>query len=513
MEDRSAEAARQRLVDPLGGEPVGAERLVLDRELVALLVVGGEPQAARPAEGVRRPARRAGRAPARSAPDALAASRPIDSTVTSYGAAPPRSAKPPFRPLAPPAISRASCSRTFSPASASASAAAQPVTPAADDHDVGTPVEAPLAGSAAPARRASSCVSGGRRSPSHRHEGEITDVLDSLDGVVGVDDARRLDLEALDRARGGRHDRVPAVGQPQHVHRAPDRVDGDPGVNVEPARARRDRQACGRSARVRVVDLERLRPGQDDDVVLAQRDLPRRARRDRDVAALRCRCRRRRPRYSRGAPRSGAGRAIGACNAVFRSRRSPTGQPTRWSVRRLHLTALVRRPAVDRDPVAAADEPADPAAGQRAVDVAGADGAREQPLLRRRQRGRVEVVVALGVPAQVHDPGEPGAGDGDLRDAAAGAGRVGAAGCLPADERGRAGPDVPDEDLRAARRCPRRRTRRVARPSRSTRSSLFVFVFAAGPGAAAAGTAIEKRRAASVSVRTSSSSPRRPKDP
>src|SRR5581483_652869 len=44
-------------------------------------------------------------------------------------AAPPRSAKPPLRPLAPPAISRASCSRTRAPASARARAAAQPVMP------------------------------------------------------------------------------------------------------------------------------------------------------------------------------------------------------------------------------------------------------------------------------------------------------------------------------------------------------------------------------------------------
>ena len=49
--------------------------------------------------------------------------------MTGYGAAPPRSAKPPFRPLAPPAISRASYNRTRKPASASASAQEQPVMP------------------------------------------------------------------------------------------------------------------------------------------------------------------------------------------------------------------------------------------------------------------------------------------------------------------------------------------------------------------------------------------------
>ena len=54
---------------------------------------------------------------------------PIESTRTGYGAAPPRSAKPPFRPLAPPAISRESNSRTVMPASASASAHEQPVMP------------------------------------------------------------------------------------------------------------------------------------------------------------------------------------------------------------------------------------------------------------------------------------------------------------------------------------------------------------------------------------------------
>src|SRR6478672_6185982 len=57
------------------------------------------------------------------------ASSPIDSASTGYAAAPPRSANPPFRPLAPPAISRVSKSLTFSPASARASAHEQPVIP------------------------------------------------------------------------------------------------------------------------------------------------------------------------------------------------------------------------------------------------------------------------------------------------------------------------------------------------------------------------------------------------
>ena len=56
--------------------------------------------------------------------------------MTGYGAAPPRKREPPFRPLAPPAISRASYRRTRSPASASASAQEQPVIAAPDDSDV-----------------------------------------------------------------------------------------------------------------------------------------------------------------------------------------------------------------------------------------------------------------------------------------------------------------------------------------------------------------------------------------
>jgi len=61
---------------------------------------------------------------------ASARSRPNEATASSYGAAVPRSAKPPFRPLAPSATRLSSTTRTRSPASASASAQAQPVTPA-----------------------------------------------------------------------------------------------------------------------------------------------------------------------------------------------------------------------------------------------------------------------------------------------------------------------------------------------------------------------------------------------
>jgi hypothetical protein len=46
VEDRGAEAAVERILDPLGLEPVRAQGFQLDGQLVAFLVVGGEPQAA-----------------------------------------------------------------------------------------------------------------------------------------------------------------------------------------------------------------------------------------------------------------------------------------------------------------------------------------------------------------------------------------------------------------------------------------------------------------------------------
>ena len=64
VEDRRAESPVERLLDPLRRESVRAQGLVLDRELVALLVVGGEPEAAGAPGGVARERRRAGRAPA-----------------------------------------------------------------------------------------------------------------------------------------------------------------------------------------------------------------------------------------------------------------------------------------------------------------------------------------------------------------------------------------------------------------------------------------------------------------
>jgi hypothetical protein len=54
MEDRRPEAPFERLLDPLGLEPVRAESLELDRQLVAFCVVGGEPEAAGASEGVAR---------------------------------------------------------------------------------------------------------------------------------------------------------------------------------------------------------------------------------------------------------------------------------------------------------------------------------------------------------------------------------------------------------------------------------------------------------------------------
>ena len=51
MEDRAVEAV-QRIVEPLGVDAVLAERLVLAADLLALLLVGGETQAAGPTERV-----------------------------------------------------------------------------------------------------------------------------------------------------------------------------------------------------------------------------------------------------------------------------------------------------------------------------------------------------------------------------------------------------------------------------------------------------------------------------
>ena len=121
---------RREILAPLGREAGRDERLVLLAQLVALLLVRREAKAAR-SSATRRPPSAPSAASSSSVQrqSAAVASAPIESTRTGYGAAPPRSAKPPFRPLAPPAISRASNSRTVMPASASASAHAQPVIP------------------------------------------------------------------------------------------------------------------------------------------------------------------------------------------------------------------------------------------------------------------------------------------------------------------------------------------------------------------------------------------------
>ena len=105
VEDRRRIALGERgsqLVAPLGREPVGPERVVLRLELVPLLLVRGEAQAAGRPEGVPGEAGELrelafGPAPQRARRARCRSSRP----ATGYGTAPPRSAKPPLRPLAP----------------------------------------------------------------------------------------------------------------------------------------------------------------------------------------------------------------------------------------------------------------------------------------------------------------------------------------------------------------------------------------------------------------------------
>ena len=105
MEERAREATGERLgqlVAPLGREAVLAQRVVLLAELVALLVVGRQPQAARPPERVAAELAPSGRRSASvSRQYSAACSGPSHSRALSYAIAPPRSAKPPFRPLAP----------------------------------------------------------------------------------------------------------------------------------------------------------------------------------------------------------------------------------------------------------------------------------------------------------------------------------------------------------------------------------------------------------------------------
>ena len=124
------ERARE-VVDPLGGDAVLAHRLVLAADLLALLLVGGEPEAAGPASAS--PASSSMRSSARSvqcqnAARALGAVRLARDVVPRRAAAQREAAVAPARALGD--ARAASCTRTLRPASASRSAAEQPVTPA-----------------------------------------------------------------------------------------------------------------------------------------------------------------------------------------------------------------------------------------------------------------------------------------------------------------------------------------------------------------------------------------------
>ena len=161
---------------------------------------GGCPSAA----ARRRPEPRAGRAPARSAATAgrwLAADR-LDRDVVRAprrrGARSRRSARSRRR--------RSRARREVAPSGPprrARSAAAQPVTPPPTTTASGRPLRRR---SRDRRRRLVQPVAGQRQQggrAAHRHEGEVTDVPGSLDGVVGVDDPGRLDLEAL-RSRAAR---------------------------------------------------------------------------------------------------------------------------------------------------------------------------------------------------------------------------------------------------------------------------------------------------------------------
>jgi hypothetical protein len=137
VEDRGPEATLDRLIHPLRSEAVGAKRLVLDRERVALLLVVGEPKAACPAARVTgergKPLERPlGHPPV---PRGLPAADALDRDVVGSGAAAKREASvPAARPAgdltglvhadAPPRLGERECRRAAS-------------DPAADDRDVG----------------------------------------------------------------------------------------------------------------------------------------------------------------------------------------------------------------------------------------------------------------------------------------------------------------------------------------------------------------------------------------
>jgi hypothetical protein len=124
VKDRTAEVRTQQgrqVVAPLTFEAVFAQGFELSADLGAFFIVRCESQAASSPERVAGEVFEAIK---------LRLRRPYVSRATSYLAAPPRSAKPPFRPLAPSATPRRSRTRTRLPACASVSAQEQPVMPA-----------------------------------------------------------------------------------------------------------------------------------------------------------------------------------------------------------------------------------------------------------------------------------------------------------------------------------------------------------------------------------------------
>ncbi len=111
MEDRALESPTERLrklAAPLDLEAVPTERLVLGLEPGPLVPIAGQPQAADAPEGVAGEPLEPIEVALGQAPEAFGALRPEVAAGSVVGGSPPRRAKPPFRPLAPPAISRAS---------------------------------------------------------------------------------------------------------------------------------------------------------------------------------------------------------------------------------------------------------------------------------------------------------------------------------------------------------------------------------------------------------------------
>ena len=152
--NRPASAAR-KIVDPLRVDAVVAQCLVLRLGSARAPPRRRRGGSCRAGAARRRRALPCGRARARSSARARAPARRRTSRARRRSAvAPPRSAKPPLRPLAPSATPRWSCTRTRSPASASRSAAEQPVMPAPTIATSTRPCAAP-AGAAAPRLRAS----------------------------------------------------------------------------------------------------------------------------------------------------------------------------------------------------------------------------------------------------------------------------------------------------------------------------------------------------------------------